>query len=182
MIQDYKPLSRRLSFIRPRFSCHSSPFSPRSDPSLLSRCQVLLPISCVSFDLLPEKFDSEVTGLLVKARSRAATLRNFSISRLELIDCNIGTRLSEGKRNQRTLSDSEKKTYVTGSLNPSDLHSRGCRVEVLSKSRYSPPGSATAYQLQHHSINRQAVNRVAKNDAYLALSPTFHNVSIKSSL
>ncbi|GFV28340.1 hypothetical protein TNCV_4599931 [Trichonephila clavipes] len=37
MIQDYKPSSRSLSFIRPRFSRHRSPpFSPRSDPSLLS--------------------------------------------------------------------------------------------------------------------------------------------------
>ncbi|GFX67918.1 hypothetical protein TNCV_1974191 [Trichonephila clavipes] len=53
MIQDYKPSSRRLSFIRPRFSRHRSPFSPRSDPSLLCRCQILLSISCVSFDLLP---------------------------------------------------------------------------------------------------------------------------------
>ncbi|GFW11297.1 hypothetical protein TNCV_3808171 [Trichonephila clavipes] len=34
MIQDYKLSSRRLSFIRPRFSLHRSPFSPRSEPSL----------------------------------------------------------------------------------------------------------------------------------------------------
>ncbi|GFU54121.1 brkDBD domain-containing protein [Trichonephila clavipes] len=52
MIQDYKPSSRRLSFIRSRFSRNPSPFPPRS--ALLScRCQVLLSISCVSFDLLP---------------------------------------------------------------------------------------------------------------------------------
>ncbi|GFT41431.1 retrovirus-related Pol polyprotein from transposon TNT 1-94 [Trichonephila clavipes] len=53
MIQDYKPSSRRLSFIRPRFSRPRSPFSPRSDPSP-SRSQILLSISCVSFDLLPD--------------------------------------------------------------------------------------------------------------------------------
>ncbi|GFW22340.1 hypothetical protein TNCV_1430941 [Trichonephila clavipes] len=43
----------------------------------------------------------------------------------------------------------------------------------------SPPGGATAYQLLHRSINRQVGNRVAKNDANLALSPTFRYVSIE---
>ncbi|GFV97533.1 hypothetical protein TNCV_2040411 [Trichonephila clavipes] len=37
----------------------------------------------------------------------------------------------------------------------------------------SPPGGATAYQLLHHSINRQVADMVTKNDANLALSPTF---------
>ncbi|GFV53204.1 uncharacterized protein TNCV_1065631 [Trichonephila clavipes] len=45
-----------------------------------------------------------------------------------------------------------------------------------------PPGGATAYQLLHRSINRQVSNRVAKNDAHLALSPTFRYVSIESPL
>ncbi|GFX02165.1 transposable element Tcb1 transposase [Trichonephila clavipes] len=45
----WRSSSRRLIF-RPRFSRHRSPFSPRSDSS---RCQVLLSISCVPFDLLP---------------------------------------------------------------------------------------------------------------------------------
>ncbi|GFY03255.1 hypothetical protein TNCV_1172151 [Trichonephila clavipes] len=53
MIQDYKPSSRRLSFLPPRFFRHRFPFFSPSDPSLLYRCQVLLSISCVSFDLLP---------------------------------------------------------------------------------------------------------------------------------
>ncbi|GFS72355.1 uncharacterized protein TNCV_1827541 [Trichonephila clavipes] len=46
----------------------------------------------------------------------------------------------------------------------------------------SPPGGAIAYQLLHCSINLQVDNVVAKNDAHLALSPTFHYVSIESSL
>ncbi|GFU36254.1 hypothetical protein TNCV_558991 [Trichonephila clavipes] len=38
----------------------------------------------------------------------------------------------------------------------------------------TPQGGTTAYQLLHCSINRQAANRVIiKNDANLALSPTF---------
>ncbi|GFS93807.1 hypothetical protein TNCV_5052841 [Trichonephila clavipes] len=36
MLQDYNTSSSRLFFIRPRFLRHRSPFSPRSDPSLLS--------------------------------------------------------------------------------------------------------------------------------------------------
>ncbi|PRD31110.1 UNVERIFIED_CONTAM: hypothetical protein NCL1_24381 [Trichonephila clavipes] len=46
----------------------------------------------------------------------------------------------------------------------------------------SLPGGATAYQLRHRSINRQVANMVAKNDANLALSLTFHYVSIESPL
>ncbi|GFT70223.1 transposable element Tcb2 transposase [Trichonephila clavipes] len=52
MLQDYNTSSSRILFIRPRFSRHRLPFLSRSDP-LFSRCQVLLSISCVSFDLLP---------------------------------------------------------------------------------------------------------------------------------
>ncbi|GFU19175.1 transposable element Tcb1 transposase [Trichonephila clavipes] len=37
----------------------------------------------------------------------------------------------------------------------------------------SPPGGAIAYQLQHHTINRQVANKVATSDVNLALSPTF---------
>ncbi|GFX16298.1 hypothetical protein TNCV_4705511 [Trichonephila clavipes] len=46
----------------------------------------------------------------------------------------------------------------------------------------SPPGGTTAYQRLHHSINRQVANMFAKNDANLALSPTFCYVSIESPL
>ncbi|GFS64399.1 hypothetical protein TNCV_3955741 [Trichonephila clavipes] len=46
----------------------------------------------------------------------------------------------------------------------------------------SPPGGATAYQLLQHSINCQVANMFAKNDANLALSPTFRYVSIESPL
>ncbi|GFV97181.1 retrotransposable element Tf2 protein type 3 [Trichonephila clavipes] len=46
----------------------------------------------------------------------------------------------------------------------------------------SSPGGATAYQLLHHSINRQVANKVAENDANMARSPTFRYVSIESSL
>ncbi|GFT48293.1 hypothetical protein TNCV_4708591 [Trichonephila clavipes] len=52
----------------------------------------------------------------------------------------------------------------------------------LTTSDSSPPGDATAYQLLHRSINRQVASVVAKNDANLALSPTFRYVSIESSL
>ncbi|PRD22850.1 UNVERIFIED_CONTAM: hypothetical protein NCL1_48001 [Trichonephila clavipes] len=44
----------------------------------------------------------------------------------------------------------------------------------------SPPGGATVYQLLHRSINHQTANMVTKNDANLALSPTFRYVSIES--
>ncbi|GFS73494.1 hypothetical protein TNCV_1101961 [Trichonephila clavipes] len=43
----------------------------------------------------------------------------------------------------------------------------------------SPPGGATAYQLLHRSIICQVANRVAENYVNLALSPPFHQVSIK---
>ncbi|GFT54399.1 hypothetical protein TNCV_2727331 [Trichonephila clavipes] len=46
----------------------------------------------------------------------------------------------------------------------------------------SPPGGNAAYKLLPRSINRQVTNRVAKNDANLALSPTFRYVSIESPL
>ncbi|PRD25975.1 UNVERIFIED_CONTAM: hypothetical protein NCL1_39377 [Trichonephila clavipes] len=42
----------------------------------------------------------------------------------------------------------------------------------------SPPGNATAYQPLQHSINRRDANMVAKNDANLALSPTFRYQSL----
>ncbi|GFS59219.1 uncharacterized protein TNCV_70661 [Trichonephila clavipes] len=45
-----------------------------------------------------------------------------------------------------------------------------------------PPGGATAYQLLHHSNNRQVANMVAKNDANWTLSPTFCYVPIESAL
>ncbi|GFY23693.1 hypothetical protein TNCV_2789261 [Trichonephila clavipes] len=51
------------------------------------------------------------------------------------------------------------------------------RVGLDSTSNYCPPSDTKAYQLLHCSINRQAANRVAKNDANLALSPTFRYVS-----
>ncbi|GFX85575.1 hypothetical protein TNCV_3717461 [Trichonephila clavipes] len=44
------------------------------------------------------------------------------------------------------------------------------------------PGGAIAYELLHRSINRQIANRVTKNDANLALSPTVCYVSIESQL
>ncbi|GFV38214.1 hypothetical protein TNCV_4792001 [Trichonephila clavipes] len=43
-----------------------------------------------------------------------------------------------------------------------------------------PPGGATAHKFLHRSINRQVANRVAENDANLALSPTFRYVFIES--
>ncbi|GFX92504.1 hypothetical protein TNCV_1707801 [Trichonephila clavipes] len=51
----------------------------------------------------------------------------------------------------------------------------GAWVSALS----SPPGGATAYQLLHNSISLQVANMIAKNDVNLALSPTFHYVSIE---
>ncbi|GFX31060.1 hypothetical protein TNCV_2025631 [Trichonephila clavipes] len=47
---------------------------------------------------------------------------------------------------------------------------------------FFPPDGATEYQLLPRSINRQVDNRVAKNYANLALSPTFRNVSSESPL
>ncbi|GFY26376.1 hypothetical protein TNCV_25731 [Trichonephila clavipes] len=49
-------------------------------------------------------------------------------------------------------------------------------------SQSSPPSDATAYQLLYHLINRQAASMVAKNNANLALSPSFRNNSIESPL
>ncbi|GFW57775.1 uncharacterized protein TNCV_2926941 [Trichonephila clavipes] len=46
----------------------------------------------------------------------------------------------------------------------------------------SPPGGTIAYQLLHRLINLQVANMVAKNDANLALSPTFCHISIESPL
>ncbi|GFW45666.1 transposable element tc3 transposase [Trichonephila clavipes] len=43
-----------------------------------------------------------------------------------------------------------------------------------------PLAGATAYQLLHRSNNRQVANRITKNDANLALSPTFRYVTIIS--
>ncbi|GFX99045.1 hypothetical protein TNCV_4809931 [Trichonephila clavipes] len=45
-----------------------------------------------------------------------------------------------------------------------------------------PPGGSTVYQLLHSLINHPVTNRVAKNDANLALPPTFRYVSIESPL
>ncbi|GFV97546.1 hypothetical protein TNCV_2040541 [Trichonephila clavipes] len=53
---------------------------------------------------------------------------------------------------------------------------------VLVTLRSSPPDHATVYQLLQRSINRQVDNRVAKNDANLAVSLTFRYVSIISLL
>ncbi|GFX33085.1 hypothetical protein TNCV_5042531 [Trichonephila clavipes] len=44
----------------------------------------------------------------------------------------------------------------------------------------SPPGSATAYQLLHRSINRHVANMVLTKEAKLTLSSTFRYVSIES--
>ncbi|GFV24516.1 hypothetical protein TNCV_814001 [Trichonephila clavipes] len=48
-----------------------------------------------------------------------------------------------------------------------------------SRDESSSPGGATAYQLPPRSINRQVANGITKNDANLALSPTFRYVSIE---
>ncbi|GFX66360.1 hypothetical protein TNCV_343341 [Trichonephila clavipes] len=53
---------------------------------------------------------------------------------------------------------------------------------VLLCSAISPPGGATAYQHQHHSVNHQVANRVTTNYVNLALSPIFRYVSIESPL
>ncbi|GFV55521.1 hypothetical protein TNCV_2020471 [Trichonephila clavipes] len=50
------------------------------------------------------------------------------------------------------------------------------------KNHRSPPAGSTAYQLLPRSINHQVANVVTKNDAKLALSPTFLYVSFKSPL
>ncbi|GFV43330.1 hypothetical protein TNCV_2632471 [Trichonephila clavipes] len=47
MLQDYNTSSNRLFFIRPRFSRHRSPFSPRSNSSLLSLPGPSLYIVCL---------------------------------------------------------------------------------------------------------------------------------------
>ncbi|GFT01958.1 hypothetical protein TNCV_2672971 [Trichonephila clavipes] len=46
--------------------------------------------------------------------------------------------------------------------------------------KHSLPSDATAYQLLHCSINCQVSNMVAKNDANLALLPTFRYVPNES--
>ncbi|GFW13929.1 hypothetical protein TNCV_4700641 [Trichonephila clavipes] len=53
MIQDYKPSSSVFPLSDHVFRATSHSFSLRSDPSPPCRCQVLLSISRVSFDLLP---------------------------------------------------------------------------------------------------------------------------------
>ncbi|GFX44062.1 uncharacterized protein TNCV_4118581 [Trichonephila clavipes] len=59
--------------------------------------------------------------------------------------------------------------------------SRGSHMpEVIFK--ISPAGGATEYQLLRRSINRQVANVDAKNDANLAVSPTFRYVSIEPPL
>ncbi|GFX43630.1 hypothetical protein TNCV_510791 [Trichonephila clavipes] len=57
----------------------------------------------------------------------------------------------------------------------------GTQSEV-SLTRGSPPGGTTVYQFLHRSISRQVANMNTKNDANLALSPTFGYVSIESLL
>ncbi|GFW69924.1 hypothetical protein TNCV_1403771 [Trichonephila clavipes] len=63
------------------------------------------------------------------------------------------------------------------------------RLKIRQKSSFraprllnSPPGDSTAYQFLHRLINSQVANRVAKNDASLALSPIFRYASIESPL
>ncbi|GFY33999.1 hypothetical protein TNCV_4597071 [Trichonephila clavipes] len=57
---------------------------------------------------------------------------------------------------------------------------QNCKAKSPRVAEYSSPGGATAYQLLHRSIHRQAANRVAKNVVNLALSPTFRYVFIES--
>ncbi|GFW36586.1 hypothetical protein TNCV_1955861 [Trichonephila clavipes] len=52
----------------------------------------------------------------------------------------------------------------------------------MKRRKNTPSDGATAYQLLPRSINRQVANGVTKNDANLALSSTFHYVSIESPL
>ncbi|GFW04889.1 uncharacterized protein TNCV_4881241 [Trichonephila clavipes] len=58
----------------------------------------------------------------------------------------------------------------------------GTGLELMTYLPCSPPGGTIAYRLQRRSINCQVANRVTKNDADLALSPTFRNVSTESPL
>ncbi|GFV91609.1 hypothetical protein TNCV_4761741 [Trichonephila clavipes] len=60
--------------------------------------------------------------------------------------------------------------------------SRGSPMPEIIFKISSPSGGTATYQHLHCSINRQVVNVITKNDANLALSPTFRYVSIESPL
>ncbi|GFV57109.1 hypothetical protein TNCV_3530581 [Trichonephila clavipes] len=57
-----------------------------------------------------------------------------------------------------------------------------CFSKAYNTPSLSPPGGSTVYELLNRSINHPVANRVTKNDANLALSPTFRYLSIESPL
>ncbi|GFV81106.1 hypothetical protein TNCV_2270901 [Trichonephila clavipes] len=70
-----------------------------------------------------------------------------------------------------SISQANGNECVAVQLYEKDIQLGDNRIVKLSLG--SPPGGATAYQLLRRSINRQVANRVTKNDANLALLPTF---------
>ncbi|GFS90795.1 hypothetical protein TNCV_1003841 [Trichonephila clavipes] len=70
--------------------------------------------------------------------------------------------------------DSERRVYTDWKVDNREkvMWSNGSHFK-LHHADISPLGGATEYQPLHHSINRQVANMVTKNDANLALTPTF---------